>query len=124
MKEDTSFPIGEPYRNACLVFQDGFTDFDEFDTPLRGYRRGVYLNNNGQCYPLFFYDPDRLSQDLETDIKWGRNYIAEYGIIIVPEVSLKNMLDVVHSLLDKGDYFSKQKYYTVDEVRALIKQID
>jgi hypothetical protein len=128
MEGYTSFPIGEPYQDTYLVFQDGFTEFDEFDTPMRGYRSGVYLDNNGQCYPLYFYDPYRLSADLESTMEWDekyrRNYIAEHGIVIIPEVSLKNMLDVVYSLLDKENYFNKQKHYSVEEVRLLIQQSD
>jgi hypothetical protein len=34
------------------------------------------------------------------------------------------MLDVVYSLFNKEDYFGKQKHYSVEEVRLLIRQFD
>ena len=35
-----------------------------------------------------FYDPVRLQQDLEEEVKAGRPLIAEPGMIVIPEITL------------------------------------
>jgi hypothetical protein len=119
----TIFQIGGVYQDSYLIFREGFTDFDKFDTPQRGYRSGVYLKHQGKCFPLFFYSPCCLVQDLETSMKVGDNYIAEYGIVVINDVTLENMLKTTHILLD-SHYFKKQKPYTEEEIRRLLDPFD
>lgn len=42
----------------------------------------------GEFYPVFFMDPVRLQQDLESG---GDGYLAECGLIVVPAVTKANM---------------------------------
>jgi hypothetical protein len=116
---DTIFCLGEKYPKSYLVFLEGFTDFDRFETPLRGYRFGVYLNHNGKCYPLCFYTPFVLAEELENDIKWNGGYIAEYGMVIIDDVTLDNMLETTRKLLN-SPYFDRQKSYSEEEIKLLL----
>jgi len=54
---------------------------------------------------VFFYDPIRLAQDLETDLKLGRVCIAELGMIVIPRVTLEYMERSVR-ILDERGYFN------------------
>lgn len=47
--------------------------------------------DNGKRHRLFFYDPVRLRQDLEEEIRQGRAAVAEHGLIVVPEVTKENI---------------------------------
>jgi hypothetical protein len=53
---------------------------------------------------VFFYSPERLAQDLEMDTKAGHPYIAEPGLIVIPEVTLAYMQVAVEQLYEQG-YF-------------------
>src|SRR5258705_9349506 len=47
---------------------------------------------------VFFYSPTRLAQDLEADTKAGHPYVAEPGLVVVPEVTLPYMEAAVEQL--------------------------
>jgi hypothetical protein len=53
---------------------------------------------------VFFYDPVRLAQDLETDLKSGRSCVAEPGMIVIPRVTIEHMERAVRDLYERG-YF-------------------
>jgi hypothetical protein len=58
-----------------------------------------------QYYPVFFYDPVCLSQDLEESMKHGLYpFVAEPGLIVIPEVTLEAMTTAVEILYRDG-YF-------------------
>jgi len=117
--EVSKFVLEPEFPNFSLVFLGGFTDFDEWDTPQRGYRSGVCLEINERNYPLFFYDIVRLQQDLIGSAQWGLCCIAEYGMIVIDEVTLEKMISTAKALL-KTDYFSKQKSYSSIEIIDLL----
>jgi hypothetical protein len=113
------YPLEPQFPNSFLCFLHEFTEFDKFDTPERGYKSGIYLEHDGKIYPVYFYHPIRLSQDLEISIEHGYGgYVAEYGMIAIDDVTLERMIEVLISLL-KSRYFDKQKSYTYDELLQL-----
>lgn len=89
-----------------LTFRYGFDHDDEIDTPLKGYRSdAIVVAPDGQEYTVYFYDPVRLRQDLEEEIKNGRPYVAEPGLIILPQVTRQAMESAVQELWLQG-YFA------------------
>ena len=54
---------------------------------------------------MFFYDPIRLAQDLESEMQSGDAFIAEPGLIVIPRVTLAYMEAAVKKLFEKG-YFN------------------
>jgi hypothetical protein len=58
---------------------------------------------NGQRYKLFFYDPVRMRQDLEAEIRSGKPCLAEPNVILLPEVTTENIEKAVQGLLQ--DHF-------------------
>lgn len=85
-------------------------DFDEreaFETESRGvYDHAVIEFSSGRKYSVSFYDPIRLSQDLESASRSGQPCLAEVGLIVLPAVTQVNMEKAVKYLAETG-YFDK-----------------
>jgi hypothetical protein len=54
---------------------------------------------------LSFWDPVRLQQDLEENLKQGKTAVVEKGLIVVSEVSRENIEKAVRQAFDEG-YFT------------------
>ena len=61
---------------------------------------------DGSRVRVSFWTPGRLSEDLETDLKWGKKCLAEPGLIVVSNVTLENMRAAVEDLYARG-YFDR-----------------
>jgi hypothetical protein len=86
-----------------LVFKYPFDEAAAYDAEARGYLSYASVElGNGARYPVVFYDPVRLQQDLEVEVGEGRAFIAEPGLIIVPEVTLARMQAAVERLSQTG----------------------
>ena len=69
----------------------------------RGYLSHVLADfGDGRLFPLFFYDLVRLRQDLEERVKHNIDFIADPGIVVVQEISLKAMQHVIEQLYEEG----------------------
>lgn len=91
-----------------LVFES--YEFDErtaYEAVARGYLGNVQVElPNGSRYPVLFYDPVRLQQDLETEVdELGNPFISDPGMIVVTSVTLENMQKAVSKLYQER-YFS------------------
>lgn len=86
-----------------ISFPDGYDDRLEFETPSKGYLRDVVVHfQDGLSYKLFFIDPIRLQQDLQADVADGREYYAEPGMVILPEVTTEMIQKAVAGLWREG----------------------
>jgi hypothetical protein len=90
-----------------IVFKYPFDAMAAHDAESRGYvgYAAVELGDGRRC-PVVFYDPARLQQDLEVETGEGRAFIAEPGMIVVPEVTLVRMQDAVLRLYRIGFFDS------------------
>lgn len=96
--------IGDAFPK--LVFEGEFGEREIFEAKSRGYRSDVeVLLSEGKKYPVFFYDCTRLRQDLEAEMENGIAFVAEVGMIVVPEVTIENMTAAVAALVRQG-YFN------------------
>jgi hypothetical protein len=94
-------------RFPRLVFKYPFDEATARDAEARGYLAYAAVElNNGKRYPVVFYDPVRLQQDLEVEASEGRAFIAEPGMIVVPEVTLARMQDAIERLFQNGFFDS------------------
>ena len=90
-----------------LVFKEEFDERLAFEVAQKGWCGiAVVQLPNGDSREVFFYDPGRLAQDLEVGIKSGEPFIAEPGLIVIPEVTLAYMNEAVNKLFD-GGYFDR-----------------
>jgi hypothetical protein len=59
---------------------------------------------DGKKYRVSFYDCGRLESDLHEEISCGRMCVADVGLIILPEVTLENIMLALRQLIGEG-YF-------------------
>jgi hypothetical protein len=98
-----------------LVF---VTEFDEAageDARLKGYKSHVFVRlTDGTHYPVTFYSPVRLEQDLEEEAKNGHPCIGYPAMVVVPEVTLDYMITSSKILVEEG-LFDHLKSTDVEE---------
>ena len=83
-----------------LVFESGFSEVDEFETPMKGYRNDVTVElPDKRKFSVCFYDPIILQEDLKDE-----PMIADVGLIIIPKVTKEAMQEAVNKLW-KINYF-------------------
>jgi hypothetical protein len=98
-------PSAKP-QLVALVFESGRDARDEFEAEERGYRSHVWVElDDGTRHQVTFFDPIRLSQELEEDFRSGKVYFTEPGLIILPAVTTSNMEVAIQELVDEG-FFS------------------
>jgi len=91
-----------------LIFVNDFSDEAAFDAAARGYLSHVLVKlESGLLYPVVFYDPIRLKQDMDELAAHGERFLADPGMIIVPEVSREAMESAALTLAAQGffDHF-------------------
>lgn len=92
-----------------VIFPEDYDARSEYETPFRGYLEGVVVQlEDGSRYPLAFFDPVRLRQDLEAEVKWGKSCLAEVNLIVLPEVTTAAIRKAVAELFQEG-YFQHLK---------------
>src|SRR5215207_10193713 len=70
-----------------IIFPDWYDDCGEAEAEAKGWLQGVELKfGDGTTQALFFYDPIRLSQDLEEEAKFGEPFVACPGLIVIPRI--------------------------------------
>ena len=76
---------------------------DQLDRPAKGWLGDVVVElDDGKRHRLFFYDPTRLAQDLEEEIKLGKGAIIEPGLIVVPEVTKDKIERAIRQAIAEG----------------------
>lgn len=89
-----------------VVFPEWYDQRGEWEAKEKGWLDGVEVRlADGKTQPLFFYEPTRLAQDLETDAKHGRPFVAHPGMVVIPEITREAIVDVVGKLVDEA-FFS------------------
>jgi hypothetical protein len=92
-----------------MHFSEDFEERDLYEANLRGYMSHITIETEeGIFYPVFFYIPLRINQELEIKLSLGKTCIAEPGLIVLADITLENMKKAVNELCKKG-YFSHMK---------------
>lgn len=87
-----------------LLFASDWTERDDFETPLKGYRNDVLVElPDKRKFAVSFYDVVRLRQVIEDE-----KMIAEIGLIILDEVTKTRMEEAVYKLW-RENYFEHFK---------------
>lgn len=83
-----------------LVFAQGVdSERSIVEAQSRGYLSHVMVEIDGsRFFAVFFYDPIRLQQDLQESAKHGRPFVADPGMIVLPELTLDAMQSAVQCL--------------------------
>jgi hypothetical protein len=85
-----------------LVFPDGFAERDEWEMERKGFVYAFLECEDGRRYQVLFIDPVRLAQDVEATLASGQPYYYEYGLVVVPEVTIAALTRVIPSLVEEG----------------------
>ena len=92
-------------HSFTVHFPDWYDERGEWEVESKGWLQGATVElANGNRYPVFLYDPVRLQQDLEADAKQGRPWVAEPGLIVLPELTRAAITAVIEQLV-KNDFF-------------------
>lgn len=88
---------------VTLSFSVDFDERAEWEIEMKGWFEHARVHlPDGRTVQVCFWDPERLAQDLATDLKLGKSCLAEPGMIIVPKVTVQNMKAAVEELYQKG----------------------
>ncbi len=86
-------------------FPEGFDDDAEAEMTSKGYLIGSVLElSDGRRFPVTFFDPIRLAQDLELAGQHGVPVVAEPGLLVIPEVT-RDAITVVLDELVRQRFF-------------------
>jgi hypothetical protein len=96
LRDDADYPR--------LVFAH---DVDDRDLAPHGYRGDVAVEfADGEAFPVYFYEPDAVREELEGRRRSGfGQFVAEPGLVIIPEITLAGMKSAVSELIELG-YFT------------------
>ena len=98
--------MDHPKNFVSLSFDCEMDDRTEWEIRQKGYFEHSLVNlPDGRTMRVFFWEPVRLLQDLEMDLSAGRTCLAEPGMIVLPELTIKNMKAAVEELYERG-YFN------------------
>ncbi len=93
-------------KRPTLVFAYDFDEQAAQQAEARGYLSHAHVElPDGSRYPVVFYDLVRLGQDLEEEVVSGKAFIADPGMVVVPDVTLDNMERAISNLYREG-FFS------------------
>jgi len=81
-------------------FPPEFDDRAEYEMALKGHLGGGQVElADGRRFPLFLFDPVRLSQESESAAGDGDPVVAEPGMVVIPDVTRENILRAIDRLI-------------------------
>src|SRR5262245_17603060 len=84
-------------------FPPEFDELAECEMTPRGYLSGGEIElDDGRRFPVTFFDPVRLSQDLEEMGRNGEPAFIEPALVVVPEVTREQILRTLPELVRQG----------------------
>jgi hypothetical protein len=94
-------------NQPSLSFNHDLDERAEMEIENKGwFEQAIVHLPDGKKLQVCFWDPIRLAQDLETDLKSRRACLAEPGMIVIPKITVGNMEAAVKDLYENG-YFDR-----------------
>src|SRR5262249_39516917 len=98
--------MNQSASSVRLLFTCEMDERAEWEIKQKGFFEHVLAHlPDGKTVRVCFWEPVRLSQELEDYLKWGKRCLAEPGMIIIPEVTVPNMEAAVKELYEQ-DFFA------------------
>jgi hypothetical protein len=86
---------------ATFHYPADFDERAEFEMTSKGYLSGGSVElQDGRRYPVTFYDPMRLAQDVEASGSYGIPMLAEPGLVVIPEVTREAIERTIPELIE------------------------
>lgn len=89
------------------------TEINEFEAYERGYRLDVEVEVDGKRYNVFIISIIRLQQDVESEILNYGFYVPEINMIIVNEVTKKEIEKTVEELYKRGYFYCIENQFEI-----------
>lgn len=86
----------------AIEFPEGFDDF-AWEVESKGWLQGAIAVIAGRRYSVMFYDPSRLTQDIESELKQNAVFF-ERNLIVVPSVTRTHMEAAIEVIARTGRY--------------------
>jgi hypothetical protein len=83
-----------------IVFPEGF-DGVEWEAEAKGWLQGVTVVIGARRYRVTFYDPTRLAQDIEEELR-SKAVFLEANVLVVPAVTRVEMEKAIGSVVKAG----------------------
>lgn len=106
-----------------VIFPKGFDERAAFETPLKGWLSAQVEAEDGLRYAVYFCDPVRLQQDLDEEVKTGRPFLAEPGLVVLPEVTVEAVESAAQLLWQQG-FFARLQAERNEETEAATMAFD
>jgi len=85
--------------NYTICGSDGWTEWDDFYNPQRGYRSHVSVDDSGGVrYQVIFITPWRFAHELRCRQESGGGHRGEINSIFIPVVGLQEIREAVEYL--------------------------
>ncbi len=95
----------EEHPLVKLVLLGGYGQRQLDDAIDRGFLSHVAVEIGGaDLYPVWFYSIDELAGQLLDDPRYPYKFVADIGMIVLPEITLERMENAVQRLYEAG-YF-------------------
>lgn len=86
--------------NIAYHFPPEFDERAEYEMTLKGHLWGGEVElADGRRFPVTFFDPVRLSQDLEAAARQGEPAFIEPALVVIPEVTRDGILRTLPELV-------------------------
>lgn len=85
-----------------LKFPEDFADH-AWEVEIKGWFGGIKLSVAGKTYELIFYDPTRLSQEVEDGVA-DQGLFFEPNLVVVKSVNEAHIRAAAHALVSSGRY--------------------
>lgn len=99
-----------------VILPDDFDERAAFEAPAKGWLSVLVETKDHRHFSVYFCDPVRLQQDLDENIRAGKPYFAEPGLIVVPEVTVDAVQEAVQSLFEQG-FFDELRPQEIERAR-------
>jgi hypothetical protein len=88
----------------ALEFPEGYDDYAS-EVESKGWFGEARLSFSGRLYKLTFYEPVRLAQEIDSEIKRG-HFFFEPNLVIVQALTRPNMEHAADQLIELGSVSS------------------
>jgi hypothetical protein len=101
-----------------LLSRYGYEEDDMFMLDDLGCLSHAFVEIDGSAlYPVYFYSSGRLIYEMKTMSERGQSFVAQTGMIVLPQISIPAIEDAIQDLCDIG-YFDYMTPMTLEQVES------
>ena len=87
-----------------LILPEGFGERTASEIRQKGWFEASVKTKDGIRYTISFFDPVRMRQELEDNVRNDEPCLAEPNLIIVPELTIEALQSAIEHLWNKGSF--------------------